>query len=166
MHYAMIIKENSEQNLDIWPNLTCFFRSWWFSVLTLGRLCFGFDVTTIYSWFVTSYNLFKQIWILVDVIQDSLSDGHATGFLSKFSNFRTNFAATRFRPKISKKIAWHEPTDMSTSSAISLIVIRRFYITIFYTASVFSLIVDVLGRPGRASSFTSSRPSVKSLYHL
>ena len=39
MHYAMIIKENSKQNLDIWPNLTCFFRSLWFSVLPLGRLC-------------------------------------------------------------------------------------------------------------------------------
>ena len=47
-----------------------------------------------------------------------------------------------------------------------VIVIRRFSITIFFTASVFSLIVDVLGRPERESSFTSSRPSVKSLYHL
>ena len=122
MHYAMIIKENIEQNLDIWQNLTCFFRSRWFSVLPLGRLCFGFIVITIYPWFFTSYDPFKQIWIVVNVIQHFLSDG--------------------------------------------LIVIRRFSITIFFTASVFSLVVDVLGRPERASSFTSSRPSVKSLYHL
>ena len=83
MHYAMKIKENNEQNLDIWPNLTCFFRSWWFSVLPLGRLCFGFDVITIYSRFVTSYDPFKQIWIVVDVIQHFLSDGHTKGVLVK-----------------------------------------------------------------------------------
>ena len=74
----------------------------------------------------------------------------------RYRNFGTNFAATRFRHKISEKIAWHEPSYMLTSSATSLIVIRRFFIIIFFTASVFSLVVDVLGRPGRASSFISS----------
>ena len=85
---------------------------------------------------------------------------------SKFSNYGTNFAATRFRPIMSEKIAWHEPTDMPTSSATSLILIRRFSIIIFFTAPVFSLAVYVLSHPGRASSFTSSRSSVKRLYHL
>ena len=33
--------------------------------------------------------------------------------------------------------AGHEPTDMPTSSATSLIVIGRFCITIFFTASTF-----------------------------
>ena len=47
-----------------------------------------------------------------------------------------------------RKIEWHEPIDMPTSSETSLKVIRRFSITIFFTASVFSLVVDVLGRPG------------------
>ena len=42
-----------------------------------------------------------------------------------------------------RKIAGHEPTDMPTSSATSLIVIRRFSITIFFTSSVFLLVVDV-----------------------
>ena len=32
-------------------------------------------------------------------------------------------------------------------------------------ASIFSSIVDVLGRPGQASSLTSSRPSLNRLYH-
>ena len=85
MHYAMIIKENSEQNLDIWPNLTC--------VMT---------------------------------------------FLSKSGSSLTSFNISwAFRPKISEKIAWHEPTDMPTSSATSLIVIRRFSITIFLLLQCF-----------------------------
>ena len=48
----------------------------WASIGTIG-LWFR------YPWFVTSYDLFKQIWIVVDVIQHFLSDGHATGFLVK-----------------------------------------------------------------------------------
>ena len=108
-----------------------------------------------------------QIWFFVQMQNPkSWAMVMRRAFWSKFSKFGTNFAATCFRPKISEKIAWHEPNNMPTSSATSLIVIRRFSITIFFTASVFSLVVDVLGRPGRASSFTSSRPSVKSLYHL
>ena len=50
---------------------------------------------------------------------------------------------------------------MPTSSAGFLIVIRRLSKIIFFTASMFSLVVDVLGRPGRASSLTSSQPSLK-----
>ena len=36
MHHAIAIEENSEQNLHIWPNLICFFRSWLFFTLLLG----------------------------------------------------------------------------------------------------------------------------------
>ena len=43
-------------------------------------------------------------------------------FCSKLGNFGTIFAATRFMPKTSVKMAWHEPNDMRTSSATSLIV--------------------------------------------
>ena len=47
-----------------------------------------------------------------------------------------------------------------------LIMIRRFSITIFFTASMFSLVVDVLGCPGWASSFTSSRTFCEELISL
>ena len=33
IHHAIKIVENSEQNLYIWPNMTCFFRSWLFWTL-------------------------------------------------------------------------------------------------------------------------------------
>ena len=52
---------------------------------------------------------------------------------------------------------------MPTSSGTCLIVIRRLSKTIFFTSSMFSSIVDVLGRPGRKSSLTSSRPSINRL---
>ena len=64
-------------------------------------------------------------------------------------------------PKTSLKIAWHEPNDMPALSATYLIVIRGLYKISFNVSSV----VDVLGRPGRASSLTSSWPSLNRLYH-
>ena len=69
MHHAIVIEQNSEQNLHIWPNLT-----WSFSVLGWS----GFDLNVIakYPWFVTSYDLFQQIWIVIELLQHLLSDVH------------------------------------------------------------------------------------------
>ena len=64
-------------------------------------------------------------------------------FYSKFSSFGTICAAARFMPKTSVKIAWHKPNDMPTSSATSLIVIRRLFKIISFTASMFSLVYDI-----------------------
>ena len=74
--------------------------------------------------------------------------------LLKFCNFGTIFAVARFMPEISVKIACHEPNDMPTSSASSLIVIRRLFKIIFFTALMFSSVVNVLGRPRQATSLT------------
>ena len=49
MHYAIAIEDNSEQNLHIWPNLMCFFRSWLFWTLPLGWLGFRFYVIAIWE---------------------------------------------------------------------------------------------------------------------
>ena len=48
MHYAIAIEENKEQNLHIWPNLMCFFRSCLFWTLPLGWLVFGFNVIALH----------------------------------------------------------------------------------------------------------------------
>ena len=53
-------------------------------------------------------------------------------FFFFFCNFGTIFAAARFMPNPSLKIAWHEPNDMPTLSAISLIVIRQLSKIIFF----------------------------------
>ena len=86
------------------------------------------------------------------IVSDSWVTSIHRCFCSKFNNSGTNFAATRFIPKTLEKISWHEPIDMPTSSATSLIAIRRSLITISFTFSTFSSVVDVLGRPGRSSS--------------
>ena len=75
-------------------------------------------------------------------------------FCSKFTNFGTIFAAISFTLKTSVKIIWHEPNDIPTSSATSVIVIRRLSNNIFFTVSM-----------GRASPLTYSRPSRNQLYH-
>ena len=84
---------------------------------------------------------------------------------SKFSNFRTICVAAWFMPKTNIKIVWHEPNDMLTSSATSLIVIRRLSKIVFFTASMFSSVVDVLDQPGRALSLTFSQSSLNRLYN-
>ena len=83
MHHAIAVEENSDQNLHISPNLTCFFRSWLFSTLPLGWLFFNFNVIAIYPWFVTSYDLLKQIWIVIERRKHLLSDVHVELFLLK-----------------------------------------------------------------------------------
>ena len=67
--------------------------------------------------------------------------------MRQFCNFETILAAARFMPFTSVKIALHVPDDMPTSSATSLIVIRRLIKIIFFTALMFSSVVDVLGPP-------------------
>ena len=70
-------------------------------------------------------------------------------FCSKFSNFETIFAVARFMSKTSLKIAWHEPKNMATPSATSLIGIGRLsknFRTIFpdarFLPKTFQLVFD------------------------
>ena len=74
MHHAIAIKENSKQNLHIWPNLTCFFRSWFFWTLPLGRLGFDFNVIAIRVPPMIR-KLFEQIWIVAECRQHSYKFG-------------------------------------------------------------------------------------------
>ena len=66
----------------------------------------------------------------------------------KLTNFGTNFEATRVMPKSLVKIEWHETIDIFRSSAASLKLIRRLTNTIVFSSSMFSSVVDVLGRCG------------------
>ena len=136
-------------------------EKWIKETLLICWLGFGFNVIGIHPWSVTSSDLFEQI--CTTNISWAISERRC--FCSKFRNFLTPFAAARFMPKTTIKMAWHEPNDMSTSSATSLIVIRWLSKIIFFTGSMFSSVVDVLEQPGRASLLTSSRPSLKRLYH-
>ena len=76
----------------------------------------------------------------------------------------TNFAATQCMLSFSVRIAWHDPKLMSTYSAISLIVKRRFWRIKSWTASMWTS-VDVEGRPLQGSSSIDVLPVLKQLYH-
>ena len=69
-------RRNSRQNLHIWLNFMCFFRFWLCCMLPLGWN-FGFNIIALHPWFVTSYNLFKQIWIIVERHQHILTNATA-----------------------------------------------------------------------------------------
>ena len=76
-------------------SLGCF--SW---TLPLGWLSFGFNVIAVDIWFVTSYDRFEQIWIIVERLQHLLNEVHATLFFLKFRNFETVCGALRLMPQI------------------------------------------------------------------
>ena len=143
MHHTIAIEENSEQNLNIWPNLTCILRSRLFWTLPLGWLGFGFNIIAIHLWFATSYDVFEQFWIVVEHRQQR-PDRCPCDVV-----FAQNFAILEQSslPQVSW-IAWHGPNDVPISSAISQIAIRRLTKLIFFTASIFSSVVDALRRRG------------------
>ena len=80
---AIVIRAHSDQKLHIWTNWMYFSRSQLFSTLPLGWLYFRFNVITMHPWFINSWGLFEQIWIVVERRQHLLSDIHATLFLLK-----------------------------------------------------------------------------------
>ena len=86
MHHAIASEENSQLNLHIWPNLTCFFLFRLFWALPLRWLEFGctsWSYMVRHTWLVTSYDLFEQIWIVVERRPHLLSDVHAKLFFLK-----------------------------------------------------------------------------------
>jgi len=86
-------------------------------------------------------------------------------FWSSVNTQGTNFAATLCMLSFSVRIAWHDPKLMPTSSAISLIVKRRFWRSKWRTASMWTSSVVVEGRPLRESSSIDVLPVLKRLYH-
>ena len=105
IHHAIAIEGNTEQNLQIWLNLICSFRSWLFWTLTLRCLGYSFNVITIHPWFVTSSS--SKSGSSLNIINISWEMSMQFCFCSIFSNFGTVFAATRFITTISIKIDCH-----------------------------------------------------------
>ena len=145
----------------IWhTHLPLFFRFWLFWIFPLEWLGFGFDVIAQRP--IIRLTL-RPFWANLNRRLTSLTFLERCPCDVKFSNFGTIFSALGFMTKTSVKIAWHEPNDMPTSSATSRVVIRRLSRIIFFTALMFSSVVNVLGQPELASSLTSSRPILNRL---
>ena len=78
----------------------------------------------------------KSIYLFINTYLVAIFMRHC--FCSKYSNFGTIFAAARFMPKTSVKIAWHEPNDndniiSNLSNSDSTIIQNHF----FYCFNVF-----------------------------
>lgn len=84
----------------------------------------------------------------------------------KVSNFEKNFIARRFMAKThEKQLHGMSQPICPTSSAISRMATRRFFITVFFTHSTLSSIIQMLGCSGWSSSLKSTWSSVDSLDH-
>lgn len=161
--YSIAIKENSEKNLHILSNLPNLFLSWVFRQLPLGRLGLGFDVIPIFPYFVTCYDCCKKFWIVIEFIQQFLINFHSMQFLFKIISEQTLLPHVSFLKQPKNVLA--RAKYILTSSATSLVVIWQYFIITSLIFSTFSSVVDMLGRSGQSSSSTSSRLSLKCLYH-
>lgn len=117
------------------------------------------SVTRFTAWPVTAT---KAVHRTVDAEKGRQTFTRVPKNVTESTDSEAAYTPAKFSEWFFEKISWLKPTDMPTSSATSLIVIRRSFITISFT---FSSVVNVLGRPGRSSSSTFSRPSWKRLYH-
>ena len=156
MQHSIAIEKNSEHNLHIWPNLTCSFRPWLFWMLLLGWLGIDLNVTVIYPWFITSSDLFEQMCM-------PHLERCACHFL-----FAQNLAISEqfSLPHVScLKVERSANIISNISNSDSMIIENN-----FFTASMFSSIVNTLERPGQSSLFKSSfrslnRPSTCPYIH-
>ena len=78
----------------------------------------------------------------------------------EFNDFEINFAATSYKPKISLKIVFTEPSDISKCSASILTVKCRFSITFSLICFTFSSMLYVDGRLERLSFSIDSQYSL------
>jgi len=88
-----------------------------------------------------------------------------SSFCSAIRRRGTNFAVTCLICKSSVRIFWHVPNAILISSATSLIVRRRSARMISRTRATVSLVWEVEGLPGWASSSKDQHPLLKQEYH-
>ena len=96
MHHAIEIEENSDQNVHIWPNLTCVFRYCLFLTLPLEWLGLDFNVIAIPFWAILD-----RRWTSPISPERCPSD---VAFFQNFAIFGTIFAIARFMPNTSVKL--------------------------------------------------------------
>jgi len=111
------------------------------------------------------WTLFKNSSLFSEVFQ-STQHSFRRNFCSGVSSFCMILAQTLFISKCSVKIVWTDDFPKPSSSAVILTVNRRSLNTRERTRSMFSLPLEVEGRPDLASSLGSSRPSRKRYTHL
>lgn len=118
----------------------CHLRKQW----TFGRIAMRFLVLAPPD--VSIEAVISTFWVNLDRCSRHLT-APGTILLVKMIHFWKKFSCRTFHAQNMEKNARHEPTNVATSLATSLLVIWRFSITIFFIASVFSSVVDVLGNP-------------------
>ena len=127
MHRAFAIERNSQQNLHIWPNLTCFFRSW---LIGLWLECHSHTPTTRHQLWPFWANMKRCPFYAVFALNLAILKQYSLPHVSCL--------------KTSVKTSCHKPNDMPTLSATSLTVIQRLSKIISFTATMFPSVVDVL----------------------
>ena len=100
------------------------------------------------------------------VFKSSRADLRHCVFCSLVSKWGTHLAQTFLRSKCFFRIVCTLPSDMPVQLAISLTDNRTSCMTTIFTAAMLALVTEVLGLPGRVSSWTENFPALKTLTHL
>jgi len=104
MNNALLVEENGQHCLHIASTHSRFLgsrRGWG---LPLRRLSLGFGVIAIDPRFVTCYDRFQEVFVVLGTIKRSCAAKTRCSFCSSESSFGTNLADTRLIPKSSVTI--------------------------------------------------------------
>ena len=165
VHDSSNIEKNNEHRFNIWPHLSCFFRSRWSGHLPLARSLFGLRVISIAPTFVARDDLRKKVWVTFNLIFQFLAQSKRVFFWFCVSRWGTNFAATHLMFKSTVKICWQELQLTPVASEISSIVYRRSSLIFSQIFSTFSSVWLVDGHPEWGWSSTVISPLLNHANH-
>ena len=167
MHHTTRVKKSCQHYLDVAPNLSCFFVSWWCLMLPLWWLKSCFRVVSIHPCVITSDDGLHEVRNTVSTVKQVLCNFEAELFLLFHQQLSNKFCRHTSHGQISSlKIVWTEPVLIPYFPKISLMDIRRFSSTIRRKLAMNSSFLLVDGLTDRGLLSTEVCPCLMRLYHF
>jgi hypothetical protein len=141
VHSVLRVKTQNKQHcFHLWAHLLCFLGLKWSRTLPVWGLLFDFNVIAINSHLIMVMTSWDFYWWKIIAVFDHPS-------------------------RVLAQIVWHEPMDISTSSAASQTVISRFPWIMVFTWAIRGLDLEAECQPDHSSSFVEVLPFLKHLNH-
>ena len=128
-------------------------------------LPFGRGIVFEYPRFIASNDSPEQVWIVLEALDNVLTDSDSLLFLVLGQQIGNHFVHTLHISRFSVMILQTVSLLMESSSAIIRTMSRRSTHTSCFTRSMLFAVLLVEGLPDRGSSSTSSCPSLNLLCH-
>jgi len=165
MYQTAGVKERSQHHFDVAAHLAGLLWSWWWGMLLLWRLGFGFRVVPVHPGLVASYYGVEEVGVIVCGVQHVLWNFNTKLLLLRCQQLRQEFRRHSLHGQIFGPMECADKELKPTASAISRIVKWCSRITTAFTLAMTLSFRHVDGRPELGSLSTDVRPSLNRLYH-